>query len=243
MMLLNVMISLLQWTSAVIERAKQLGIRVKFLPANSTSHLQPMDCSLNASFKIKIKDQWKKWFFQQTRSGEAAKTRYGNWKMADKNTFNRWVMTAWLAIKQESGVKSFNHTLTGLPQLEAAIKHLEGKPEVVIPPAYNRRAKKNDVDLNVQDSEQEQDAEHLYDSTESLNVAEFEAEIEDESEAEYEVNEFDEAMSSGDELMMDIVQRQLQQSPDTIIETSQTEIKKRKESCTSSAQSTKRIRK
>jgi hypothetical protein len=168
--------------------AKSVGIRMRFLPANTTSHLQPMDYSLNATFKCKIRDLWKRWFKEQCNLGAEAKTKHGNFKIVKKEVFNEWVMTAWAEMKREGVAACFAHTLTGIKQRDCAIEHLKSKPEVIIPPPRNRKQTTDCTDDGkdgehaddgdqLDDDQLEEDVEHLVDATWMMNELGAEEEI------------------------------------------------------------------
>lgn len=107
-------------------------IDVRMLPPNCTQLLQPLDHSINGLFKRALHKQWLMWFRKLVASGEAGRTKHGNWKIATREQFNQWVAAAWASITSTAIVNAFDHALTGKETLKAAQERLKGKEPVVI---------------------------------------------------------------------------------------------------------------
>ena len=132
------------YADVVEEAADALTIQLELLPPYCTPLLQPLDHSLNAAFKVSIREQWRLWFGFVSQQGAAAKTKWDNWKKAPKSTMNGWILAAWNQITEQQCVNSFRHTLCGQNELAAAQQRLDerksrGEPDVVIPRARNRQ--------------------------------------------------------------------------------------------------------
>jgi DDE superfamily endonuclease len=123
------------------QHAIDQNVDIRMLPPNCTPLLQPLDHSINGLFKRSLHTQWLAWFRKLVASGDKGKTIYGNWKVASRDEFNRWVAAAWESISSSAIVKAFEHSLTGEATLQAAKERLKGKEPIVIRPAANRSIK------------------------------------------------------------------------------------------------------
>ena len=108
--------------------ARHNNVQCEFFPPNCTPHLQPLDHSLNASFKRSFGEHQNRWFAD---SGQYELTNAGNWKKAQREDMMEWVAKAWNSIKKDHIKKCWDHTLTGEKPLNNAREFLVKHP----PPA------------------------------------------------------------------------------------------------------------
>ena len=75
-----------------------------YFPHNSTSKLQPMDISVNAPFKAKLRHIWEEWM--ASNDEQTNKTYF---KKPTKQLFIKWVEKAWEEITSETIKNGFQH--------------------------------------------------------------------------------------------------------------------------------------
>ena len=96
----------------VKEEMERLGVRAEFFPPNCTPVLQPLDHSVNASFKREYEAQWAVWYQQTAGTKLTAK---GNKQKATESDVNSWVAAALHRITAEHVRRAWQHTLLGRP--------------------------------------------------------------------------------------------------------------------------------
>jgi hypothetical protein len=95
-------------TPAVLSVMNDRKIDYQFFPPNTTPLLQPLDHSLNASFKRKYEEKWNKWYRNESHLHTTPK---GNRQKASNETLAAWVAAAWDSITPEHIKKCWIHTL------------------------------------------------------------------------------------------------------------------------------------
>lgn len=146
-------------TDAALEEAAKCGVNVEFLPPNTTPVIQPLDHSLNASFKIAVRTLWKDW----KTNTPPTYTEAGNRKGPSKELLEKWIMMAWNAISVDQVQRCWNHTLLNPTLLIAAKARLQarrerGQADIVLPTPKIGRVDEEDVPLrskNQNSTEQE----------------------------------------------------------------------------------------
>lgn len=76
------------------ELEKQLNIFIRYLPAHTTSYLQPLDLNVNGILKNRMRESWIDWF----NSSEV---------VPNKQIIYRWFSTAWKSITPLNIIKAF----------------------------------------------------------------------------------------------------------------------------------------
>lgn len=100
-------------TQDVFDKAKTINTDLEFLPPNSTPVLQPLDHSINASFKVAFRLLYRTWY----RDTPAELTKQGKRKKPSFELVCSWIMTAWDSITEDQIKKCWKHTLTD-PELQ-----------------------------------------------------------------------------------------------------------------------------
>ena len=121
-------------TDAALAEAITSGVKVEFLPPNTTPVIQPLDHSLNASFKIAVRTLWKHW----KNTVESKKKPRGNRQGPTQQLIEKWILMAWDAITPEHIRRCWDHTLLRPEHVVAADARLQdrrarGERDVVLP--------------------------------------------------------------------------------------------------------------
>jgi len=82
------------------------------IPAGITSLVQPLDVSINKSFKQRMRNKWAQWM---TESDGKTFTKGGNMRCPSKELMLRWVVDCWSTIPSDMIIKSFKGA--GISQL------------------------------------------------------------------------------------------------------------------------------
>ena len=106
---------------AVKEEFARARIQHRFFPPNQTPNLQPLDHSINASFKVHYEKEWARWF---SAAESRPKTTQGNHKRASVSDVNNWVANSWARINDSQVRRCWNHTLFRKPSLHTFPAHL-----------------------------------------------------------------------------------------------------------------------
>lgn len=79
---------------SVKKYAAKSGAKLAVIPGGLTKKLQPLDVSVNRSFKSHVRSEWEKWM----SLGLKQYTKSGNMKRASLSEVCRWVLKAWNAV-------------------------------------------------------------------------------------------------------------------------------------------------
>ena len=90
-------------TDSVKNQLRKMKTELVVIPGGMTSVLQPMDVSINTSFKDRLRQQYLTWTADP--AGELTET--GKIKRAAPSEVSRWVSAAWKAIPESIIVRSF----------------------------------------------------------------------------------------------------------------------------------------
>ena len=85
------------------ERIKATSSIPAVIPGGLTKVLQPLDISVNKSFKCELRKIWEQWMV----SGEKSFTNTGRMRRASYETVCQWVKDAWLAVPDTAIISGF----------------------------------------------------------------------------------------------------------------------------------------
>ncbi|CAI7864169.1 unnamed protein product [Closterium sp. NIES-53] len=91
-------------TPEVKARFAALNIVPAIIPAGCTADLQPLDVSINKSFKASIRQQYQNWFEED---GMNILTPAGNIKKPPSEVVLKWISRAWKAVPADLIKKAF----------------------------------------------------------------------------------------------------------------------------------------
>ena len=98
-----------QFKAHVTESTKRLATKLKthlaVIPGGLTSHLQPLDVSVNTPFKGFMHEEWTKWIETPTHHVTPA----GRVKRPSISNVCEWVNNSWQRVKSETIVKSLKN--------------------------------------------------------------------------------------------------------------------------------------
>ena len=81
-----------------VKDAVQKHTELAVIPGGLTKHLQPLDISVNKSFKTKLRNSWDEWMLD---SEMISLTKGGNRRKATFSTVCDWIVKAWKEITPE----------------------------------------------------------------------------------------------------------------------------------------------
>lgn len=84
------------------------------IPGGMTKLLQPLDITVNRSFKCKIRGKWEKWMTEELKEY----TKNGRMKRASYTTVCEWIADSWKNISAKTVIKGFRKA--GLPHKKIA---------------------------------------------------------------------------------------------------------------------------
>lgn len=85
-------------TAAVKEKFSKRNTVLSIIPGGLTKILQPLDISVNRSFKVKLRKIWESWM----SDGEHSFTKTGRMRRASYAEVCDWVAEAWNDVKSET---------------------------------------------------------------------------------------------------------------------------------------------
>ncbi|CAI7886484.1 unnamed protein product [Closterium sp. NIES-53] len=104
----SAMVILDSYRSHLTEEVKQkfvdLDIVPAVIPSGCTAEVQPLDVSVNKSFKVSIRQQYQNWFQEEVIE---RLTPAGNLKKPPPELVLRWISRAWKAVPPELIKKAF----------------------------------------------------------------------------------------------------------------------------------------
>jgi hypothetical protein len=92
-----------QVTDSVKDQLRKMKTELVVIPDGMTSVLQPMDISIDKSFKDRLRQQYLTWIADPARE----LTETGKIKRAAPSEVARWVLAAWKAIPESILIRSF----------------------------------------------------------------------------------------------------------------------------------------
>ena len=90
-------------TDSVKNQLRKMNTELVVIPNRMTSVLQPMDVSINNTFKDRLRQQYLTWISDPARE----LTETGKIKRAAPSEVARWVSAAWKAIPESIIIRSF----------------------------------------------------------------------------------------------------------------------------------------
>jgi hypothetical protein len=90
-------------TDSVKDQLCKMKTELVVIPGGMTSVLQPMDVSINKTFKDRLKQQYLTWIADPAREV----TEPGKIKRAAPSEVAQWVLAAWKAIPESIIIRSF----------------------------------------------------------------------------------------------------------------------------------------
>ncbi|KYO38034.1 hypothetical protein Y1Q_0019503 [Alligator mississippiensis] len=89
--------------SSVQKQVNKAGVHIAVIPGGLTCELQPLDISVNHSFKWFMRKEWEKWMTQGVHSF----TPSGKQLQATYTKVCNWIVAAWRAVKPSSIINGF----------------------------------------------------------------------------------------------------------------------------------------
>ena len=79
--------------------------KVAIIPSGLTSKVQPLDLTVNRSFKSKLRKKWEDWIINDYNN--IKHTKSGNMKAADWDTIFEWIVSSWEEVNPSTILNDF----------------------------------------------------------------------------------------------------------------------------------------
>ncbi|CAI5970657.1 unnamed protein product [Closterium sp. NIES-65] len=93
-------------TQTMLQSYRTHSITPAVIPAGCTSHIQPLDVSINRCFKAAVRARYTRWFM---REGIHLKTKKGNLRRPPHPVVLRWIAEAWDQVPKQIIIDAFRH--------------------------------------------------------------------------------------------------------------------------------------
>lgn len=88
------------------KKCEKLGANIAIIPGGLTKKLQPLDLSINRSFKSEMRKRWEMWMSEDDHSYTAT----GKIRRASYETISQWIVDSWAAVRKTTIIKAFEES-------------------------------------------------------------------------------------------------------------------------------------